>query len=59
MRIALLFKAWRHREELSEEEAGKRIGLTRDSYRRVEQGQPMAPATFMRIMQWIMGEGES
>ena len=37
------------------DEAAKIIGLPWDTYRRVENGVDMRPATFMRIMEWLCG----
>jgi hypothetical protein len=55
MNIGQVLKGWRHSNQLTIDEAAKIIGLPWDTYRRVENGGDMRPATFMRIMEWLCG----
>ena len=41
---------------MSIEEASDLIGIEWSVYRRVEKGGPMRPATFMKIMDWMMSD---
>lgn len=56
MKLSELLEAWRHHQHMSIEEASDLIGIEWGVYRRVEKGGPMRPATFMKIMDWMMSD---
>lgn len=58
MKIPELLRAWRHFHQMSIREAAERIGLSWEVYSRAEKGRAMRPDTFMRIMNWIIGDDD-
>ena len=52
--LSLVLRSWRHHEELSLAEAAERVGLTLDTYRRVERGAAMEARTLITILHWLL-----
>lgn len=54
MKIAELLKSWRHRNEMTIEEAAKHLELATDTYRRIEKGSAMQGETLAVILKWLL-----
>ena len=52
--LAAVLRSWRHHEELTLSEASERVGLTIDTYRRVEHGKPMDGKTLRQLLRWLL-----
>ena len=56
MKVAVLLKAWRNREELSIREASDILGISRATYYRIEQGHAMDGDTLAHLLCWLLTE---
>jgi transcriptional regulator with XRE-family HTH domain len=55
MNIAEVVRAWRHHHEMTLQQASEQVGLTLDTYRRIERGAALSGETQARIYVWLFG----
>jgi transcriptional regulator with XRE-family HTH domain len=56
MNISDVFRAWRHHEEMTLQQAADKIGLPIDTYRRIERGNGMEGYTLATLLRWLMAD---
>jgi transcriptional regulator with XRE-family HTH domain len=54
MTLGTLLKAWRKSEDISTQEAAKRIGLGAMTYNRIERGKPCNMDALATILIWMI-----
>ena len=54
MTLGTLLKAWRKSEEISTQEAAKRIGLGAMTYNRIERGESCNMEALATILVWLI-----
>jgi hypothetical protein len=56
MRLHELFSSWRHERRLTIHEAAAELGLTWDTYRRMEHGAAISGETLAIVLKWILSD---
>jgi transcriptional regulator with XRE-family HTH domain len=54
MNIAIVLRSWRHHEEMTLQQAAEKVGLSLDTYRRLEMGGKMEGDTLAKVLRWLL-----